>query len=229
MQSTAHRIQQQQQAGVTHPSQQQAVDSQGVQYSHFELPLVARTDHSLVDLQMAGCIQAEHIQADQLLVRQHIPTVGKQHLHSWDQLGLPGTHSWHCSELIDHHHMQVVMEDTAHSHLADCTLVLLEHSDHTLPALDHPAVGNPVEHTHQVQLLGMSDHKQEVAELAEHKMQEVAPGKHHLLQEHRLWVAIVQAHHMEVWHKDLAVEGSLAVDLLVAAHSTAGLVLEHCT
>jgi hypothetical protein len=39
----------------------------------------------------------------------------------------------------------------------------------------------------------------------------------------------VQAHHMEVWHKDLAVEGSLAVDPLVAAHSTAGSVLEHCT
>jgi len=59
-------------------------------------------------------------------------------------------------------------------------------------------------------------------------MKEVAPGKYHLLQEHRLWEAIVQVHHMEVWHKDLAVEGSLAVDLLVAAHST-GLVLEHCT
>lgn len=228
MQSTARRIQQQRQAAVTRPLQQQAVDSQGVQHNHFEQRLVvALTDHNLADLQVAGCILPDHIQAAQLLVQQHIPTVGRQHLHSWDQLALPGTRSWHCFELIDHHYMQVVIEDTVHSHLADCTLVLPEHSDHTLPALDHPAVGNPVEHTHQVQLLGMSDHKQEVAELVEHKTQEVAPGKHHLLQERRLWVAIVQVHHMEVWHKDLAVEGSLAVDPLVAAHST-GLVQERC-
>jgi len=124
--------------------------------------------------------------------------------------------------------MQVAMGDTAGSHLADCTLVLPEHSDHKLPVLAHPAVGNPVEHTHQIQLQGTSDHKQEVAGLAGHKMQEVPPGKYHLLQEHRLWEAIVQVHHMEVWHRDLAVGGSLAVDLLVAAHST-GLVQEHCT
>lgn len=228
MQSTVHRIQQQQQAGVTRPLRQQAVDLQGVQYNHFELLLVALTDHNLVDLQAAECILPDRIQADQLLVQQHILTVGRQHLHSWDQLELPGTRSWHCFELIDHHHTQVALEDTVHSHLADCTLVLLEHSDHTLPALAHPAVGNPVEHTHQVQMLGMSDHKQEVAGLAEHKMQEVAPGKYHLLQERRPWVAIVQVHHMEVWHKDLAVVDSLAVDPLVAARST-GLVLEHCT
>jgi len=129
----------------------------------------------------------------------------------------------HCFELTDHR-MLAAMQDTAHSRLADCTLVLPEHSDHMLLALAHPAVSNPAEHTHQVQLLDMSDHKQEVAELAEHKMQEVAPGKNHLL-----WVDTVQVHHMEVWHKDLAVEGSLAADPLGAAHSTAGLALEHCT
>ena len=150
-----------------------------------------------------------------------------RHLHNWDQLDLPGNRSWYCFELTDRR-MQVATEDTAHSHLADCTLVLLEHSDHMLLALARPVVGNPVEHTHPVQLLGMSDHKQEVAELAEHKMQVAAPGNYRLLQEHHLWVAIVQVQHMEVWHKDLAVEGSLAEDLLVAAHST-GMVVEHCT
>jgi hypothetical protein len=228
MQSTAHRIQQQQQAAVTRPLRRQAVDLQGVQYNHSELLLVALTDHNLADLQVAGYILPGHIQADQLLGQQHILAVGRQHLHSWDQLELPGTRSWHCFELIDQLHMQVAMEDTVHSHLADCTLVLPEHSDHTLLVVAHPAVGNPVEHTHQVQVQGTSDHKQEVAELAEHKPREVAPGKHHLLQERRLLVAIVQVHHMEVWHKDLAAEGSLAVEPLVAAHST-GLVLEHCT
>jgi hypothetical protein len=81
MQSTAHHIQQQQ-AAVTRPSQLQAVDLQAVQYNHFELLLVALTDHNLADLQVVECIQPDHIQAGQLLVQQHIPTAGRQHLHS---------------------------------------------------------------------------------------------------------------------------------------------------
>lgn len=116
---------------------------------------------------MAGCILPDHIQADHLSVQQHILTVGR-HSHSWDQPGLPDNHSLHCFELTDHH-MLAAMQDTAHSRLADCTLVLPEHSDHMLLALAHSAAGSPAEHTHQVQL-GMFDHKQEVAGLAEHKM-----------------------------------------------------------
>lgn len=94
--------------------------------------------------------------------------------------------------------MLAVLEGTVHSHLAEDILVLLEQSDHTLPAPAHPAVGTPVEHTHQVQLLGMTDHKQEVAELVGHRMLEVVPGMYHLpLVVHRLWVAIVQVHHKQ--------------------------------
>jgi hypothetical protein len=64
--------------------------------------------------------------------------------------------------------------------------------------LAHPAVGSPVEYTHQDLLLHhMFGHKQEVAGRVDHKMQAVVPGRSHLQPEH-LWEApIVQGHCME--------------------------------
>jgi len=96
--------------------------------------------------------------------------------------------------------MLVGSAGTVHSYLAVClaedSLELLVHSDHMELVPAHPAVGNPVAHTHQVQLLHcMFAHKQEAAETAAHKMQ-VAPGRSHQWLEHP-WAAIVQVHCME--------------------------------
>jgi len=86
---------------------------------------------------------------------------------------------------------------TVHSHLAaEDSLELLVHSDHMELVPAHPAVGNPVEHIHQIQLLHCTfAHKQKGAEKAAHKMQ-LAPGKSHLQPEHP-WEAIDQVHCME--------------------------------
>ena len=187
-------------------------------------------------LQAGQLLVHKHNQPDQLLVQKHnqpeqevhILLVGR-HFHSWDLLELPGSHSSHWLELLDHH-MLVGFAGTVHSHLAVClaedSLVLLVHSGYMELVLAHSAVGSPVEHTHQVQLpRHMFGHKQEVAGRVVHQMQVVA-GRSHLQPEH-LWAPIVPVHCMKALHKDLPVEDSLAGGPLVAAHST-GLEAEHC-
>jgi hypothetical protein len=77
--------------------------------------------------------------------------------------------------------MLVGSAGTVHSHLAEDILELLVHSDHMKLVPGHPAVGNPVDHTHQVPLLHhMFAHKQEVAETVAHKML-VPPGRSHAI------------------------------------------------
>jgi hypothetical protein len=170
----------------------QAVDlRQGLlQHSHSE-PVLLQIDHSWAGLQVAGCILPGHKQAGQLkhiqLPEQHYSLTVGTHFHSWDQLELPGNHSSHLFELLGHNRL-VGLADTVHNHLAGDNLV---HSVHMMElVVAHPAVDSPVEHTHPVQLqCHKIDHKQEVAEMVAHKMQE-APGKFHLQPVHLL-VAIV--------------------------------------
>jgi len=212
MLSTAHQHTQQQ-AGATPPLLEQAVDLQLVRRIRFELVLL-QTDHNLEGLYLVGCILPGHmLQAGQLLAQKHnqadqLPEQEQEvhilavsrHLHSWDLLELPGSHSSHWLERLDHH-MLVGIAGTVHSHLAVClaedSLVLLVHSGYMELVLAHSAVGSPVEHTHQVQLpRHMFGHKQEVAGRVAHKMQAVVPGRSHLQPEH-LWAPIVPVHCME--------------------------------
>ena len=177
-------------------------------------------------LQAGQLLAQKHNQADQLPEQEVHILIVSRHFHSWDLLELPGSHSSHWLELLDHH-MLVGFAGTVHSHLAEDSLVLLVHSGHMELVLAHSAVGSPVEHTHQVQLpRHMFGHKQEVAGRVAHKMQAVVPGRSHLQPEH-LWVPIVPVHCIEAYHKDLPVEDSLAGGPLVAVHST-GLEAEHC-
>jgi hypothetical protein len=143
----------------------QAVDlRQGLlQHSHSE-PVVLQIDHNWAGLLVAGCILPDHKQAGQLLVQkysqhdqlteQHYSLTEGRHFHSWDQLELPGNHSSHWFELLDHHR-QVGLTDTVCSHLAVClaenNLMPLVRSVHTELVVAHPAVDNPVEHTHPAQ------------------------------------------------------------------------------